>query len=49
MKLKLNRKIYIKLGVIYLNRVTLVVLKECTTTWGLQNTPPPAAVENISQ
>jgi len=32
-----------------ISRTTLVALKGRTTTWGLKNTPPLAAVENLSQ
>jgi len=31
------------------SQTILVALKDRTTTWGLKNTSPSAAVENISQ
>jgi len=31
------------------NQVALTVLKDWTVTWGLKNTLPSAAVENIGQ
>jgi hypothetical protein len=31
------------------NQVALIVLKDLTITWGLKNTLPLAAVENIGQ
>jgi len=30
-------------------RLALAVLKDSTVTWGMKNTPPSAAVENIGQ
>jgi len=38
-------------GIVFLqnNRVLLAVLKDWPVTWGMKNTSPLAAVENIGQ
>jgi len=34
---------------VFLSLLSLAELKDCSVTWGMKNTPPLAAVENIGQ
>tara|TARA_B100000497_G_scaffold126828_1_gene166794 strand:+ start:1451 stop:1582 length:132 start_codon:yes stop_codon:yes gene_type:complete len=34
---------------VFLSLLSLAELKDCSVTWGMRNTPPLAAVENIGQ